>query len=301
MTIPDEQIQQQDTREILRKVRRVEISTRAIVRDLFSGEYHSVFKGRGMDFAEVREYIQGDDIRQIDWNVTARMGHPYVKVFQEERELTVILAVDISASENFGAAGPLKRELITEICAVLAFSAIRNNDKVGLLLFSDRIEKFIPPDKGNSHILTIIRHLLYWRPQGRGTDIGGSLQHLNRLLKKRGIVFLVSDFLAADFEKPLRILRKRHDVIALAVSDPWEETLPGHGFLRLEDLEAGKHAWLHAGSRRLRRGFKREREEWHLQFQLACQRSRVDVIEVSTAASYIKPIIRFFKQRAGRR
>lgn len=292
--------QQQDTRDILRKVRRVEISTRAIVRDLFSGEYHSVFKGRGMDFAEVREYIRGDDIRQIDWNVTARMGHPYVKVFQEERELTVILAVDLSASQKFGAAGPLKRELITEICAVLAFSAIRNHDKVGLLLFSDRIEKFIPPDKGNTHILTIIRHLLYWRPQGRGTAISSSLQHLNRLLKKRGIIFLVSDFLDSDFDKSLRILKKRHDLIALAISDPLEEELPGSGWLRVKDLESGRPGWVHS-SRRSRHAFRVERQNWRQSLEQSFKKSRVDFINITTDTSYIKPIIRFFKQRAGRR
>ncbi len=293
--------QQQDTREILRKVRRVEISTRAIVRDLFSGEYHSVFKGRGMNFAEVREYVRGDDIRQIDWNVTARMGHPYVKVFQEERELTVILAVDLSASQQFGATGQIKRELITEVCAVLAFSAIRNNDKVGLLLFSDRVEKFIPPEKGNSHILTIIRHLLYWQPEGKGTAISSSLQHLNRLLKKRGIVFLVSDFLDDDFEQAMRTLKKRHDLIALSVSDPLETELPGKGWLRVEDLESGRRRWVHSGSRRFRRSFREQRLQWHSELERSFKRARVDFIRLSTGTSYIKPIIHFFKKRAGRR
>jgi uncharacterized protein (DUF58 family) len=288
------------TREILKKVRRVEIKTRSVVRDLFSGEYHSAFKGRGMDFAEVREYSPGDEIRLIDWNVSARMGHPFVKVFQEERELTVVLAVDISGSLLFGSGERSKRELVTELSAVLAFSAIRNNDKVGLLLFSDQVEIYLPPEKGNAHILRIIRELLYYHPRSRGTDLALGLRHLRRALKKRAIVFVISDFLADDYSRALRSLNRRHDVVAVPVTGSWEEVLPSWGMLNLRDLEDPAQTFFFpARSKRLQRMRQQHREK---QEQLAriLGQAQVDHISVRTNESYILPIIRFFKQRGKR-
>jgi uncharacterized protein (DUF58 family) len=213
-------------KEILRKVRRIEISTRGLVNEVFSGEYHSVFKGRGMNFAEVREYQFGDDIRSIDWNVTARVGSPYVKVFEEERELTVMLVVDVSGSGDFGTVERMKGEIAVEICALLAFSAIKNHDKVGLIIFSDRIEKFVPPRKGRRHVLRVLRELLYFEPEGHGTDIGMALEYLTHVTKRRAVVFLVSDFLSKDYQRPLSIAGRRHDVVAIKVADPREAELP---------------------------------------------------------------------------
>ena len=222
-------------REILKKVRHIEIATRGLVNEVFSGEYHSVFKGRGMTFSEVREYQYGDDIRSIDWNVTARAGTPFVKIFEEERELTVVLVVDVSASGNFGTRERLKGEVAVELSAVLAFSAIKNNDKIGLILFSDRIEKFVPPRKGRKHVLRVLRELLYHRPEGRGTDIGGALEYLSRVIPRRAVVFLVSDFMGKDFSRPLSVAGKRHDLIAVRMGDPRESELPSMGMLELEE------------------------------------------------------------------
>ena len=216
-------------REILKQVRRVEIATRGLVNDVFSGEYHSVFKGRGMNFAEVREYQHGDDIRAIDWNVTARTGAPFIKVFDEERELTVMLVVDVSASGDFGSHARMKGEVAVEICAVLAFSATTNNDKVGLIIFSDRIEKFVPPRKGRRHVLRVLRELLYFKPEGRGTDIAGALEYLARVVRRRAVVFVVSDFLGDGYEKALAVAGRRHDTVAIRMSDPREHQLPAGG------------------------------------------------------------------------
>ena len=227
-------------KEILKKVKRIEITTRGLVNDVFSGEYHSVFKGRGMEFSEVREYQIGDDIRTIDWNVTARMGHPFVKIFEEERELTVMLIVDVSSSGNFGTHSRMKGEIAIEICALLAFSAIKNNDKVGLIIFTDAIEKFIPPKKGKSHVLRVLRELLYHEPKGRQTDIGKTLEYLNRVTKRRSVVFLVSDFINTGYEKALQIANRRHDIVAITVTDPREMNMPDVGFIRLEDAETGE-------------------------------------------------------------
>ncbi|HBD97773.1 MAG TPA: DUF58 domain-containing protein, partial [Gemmatimonadetes bacterium] len=224
-------------REILKKVRRIEISTRGLVNEVLSGEYHSVFKGRGMNFAEVREYQYGDDIRSIDWNVTARTGSPFVKVFEEERELTVMLVVDVSASGDFGTQERLKGEVAVEICALLAFSAIKNNDKVGLIIFSDHVEKFVPPSKGKRHVLRVLRELLYHRPEGRGTDITAALDYLNHVQRKRAVTFLVSDFRDAGFEKSLAVAGRRHDMIAVRVGDLREREIPSVGLLELEDPE----------------------------------------------------------------
>ncbi|OQX88612.1 DUF58 domain-containing protein, partial [candidate division KSB1 bacterium 4484_87] len=227
-------------KEVLKKVKRIEIATRGLVNDVFSGEYHSVFKGRGMEFSEVREYQPGDDIRTIDWNVTARMGHPFVKVFEEERELTVMLLVDVSSSGEFGTFERMKAEIATEICALLAFSAIKNNDKVGLIIFTDQIEKFIPPKKGKSHVLRVIRELLYHKPEGTKTDISSALEYLNRVTRRRSVVFLVSDFISSDYDKALQIANRRHDIVAITVTDPREVEMPNVGFVELEDAETGE-------------------------------------------------------------
>ena len=226
--------------EILRKVKRIEIRTRHLVNTVFSGEYHSVFKGQGVAFAEVREYQPGDDIRTIDWNVTARMGHPFVKVFDEERELTVMLMVDASASGDFGTVEQMKGEIGVELCALLAFSAIQNNDRVGLIIFTDEVEAFIPPKKGKKHVLRVIRELLYFRPTRRGTDIGAALDYLNRVTRRKSVVFLVSDFVASGYERALRVAGRRHDLVAVALQDPRETALPDVGIVELEDAETGE-------------------------------------------------------------
>src|SRR5687768_14790528 len=227
-------------REILKEVRRIEISTRGLVNEVFSGEYHSVFKGRGMSFAEVREYQYGDDIRSIDWNVTARTGSPFVKVFEEERELTVMLLVDVSASGDFGTRGKLKSQVAVEICALLAFSAIKNNDKVGLIIFSDHVEEFVPPRKGRRHVLRVLRELLYHRPEGRGTDIGAALEYLAHVQRKRAVAFLVSDFRDQGFDGALAVAGRRHDLVAVRIGDDREQELPPLGFVQLEDPESGE-------------------------------------------------------------
>ncbi len=248
-----------DTREILKKVRQIEIKTRGMVNQIFSGEYHSVFKGRGMEFSEVREYQFGDDIRTIDWNVSARFNHPFVKIFEEERELTVMLVVDLSNSGNFGTASFMKNEIAAEICAVLAFSAIKNNDKVGLILFTDKIEKFVPPKKGRAHILRIIRELISFEPTGSGTNIREALEYFNHVNKKRTIAFLISDFIDEGYDKILKIISRKHDVIAVEISDPREEELPAVGLLKLRDAETGVERWVDTGNAGVRKQF---REFW---------------------------------------
>ncbi|MDD5231553.1 MAG: DUF58 domain-containing protein, partial [Candidatus Marinimicrobia bacterium] len=232
------------SKEILKQVRQIELRTRHLVNDVFSGEYHSVFKGRGMEFSEVREYQYGDDIRAIDWNVTARYAHPYVKIHEEERELNVMLVVDASRSAAFGSQGKFKNEIAAEICALLAFSAIKNNDKVGLLIFTDQVEKFIPPRKGKSHTLRVIREVLYFQPQSPRTNIKSGLEFLLKGLKRRAIVFLVSDFDDANFSKPLRVLNKKHDVIAISLADRRDKILPQIGLLNLKDAETGAEVWV---------------------------------------------------------
>ena len=231
-------------REILKKVRHIEIATKGLVNEVFSGEYHSVFKGRGMTFAEVREYQYGDDIRSIDWNVTARAGTPFVKIYEEERELTVVLVVDVSASGNFGTQERMKGEVAVELSAVLAFSAIKNHDKIGLILFSDRIEKFVPPRKGRRHVLRVLRELLFHKPEGRGTDIGGALEYLSRVVPRRSVVFLVSDFLGTGFSRPLSVAGRRHDLIAVRMRDPRESEIPPVGLVEMEDPETGERVEL---------------------------------------------------------
>jgi uncharacterized protein (DUF58 family) len=287
-------------REILKKVRRIEMITRGMVNEVFSGEYHSVFKGRGMEFSEVREYQIGDDIRAIDWNVSARMGHPFVKIFEEERELTVMLLVDVSSSGNFGTFNQMKGEIAAELCAVLAFSAIKNNDKVGLIIFSDKIEKFIPPRKGRSHVLRVIREILYFKPEDLKTDLNVALEFLSKVVKRRSIVFLISDFLTANYQKALQVANKKHDIIAVEITDPREVEIPNIGFIELEDAETGEAILVDSSSPAVRSTFysrsKSGREERTKYFKSI----GLDNINIFTDKSYVEPIIRFFRMRARR-
>ncbi len=287
-------------REILKKIRRIEIRTKRLVDDVFSGEYHSVFKGRGMEFAEVREYLPGDDIRSIDWNVTARMGHPYVKKFDEERELTVMFVVDASASGRFGSVSRFKSELAAELCAVLAFSAVRNNDRVGLIIFSDRIEKFVPPQKGRRHVLRVIRELLYFKPEGRGTDIPQAIDYLSSTVRRHAVVFLVSDLLTTGAERALAVAGRRYDLIAVRVSDPREQELPRVGTITLTDPETGEMFEVDASSKRFRARFAEERRRQLAEQDKLLKRLRIDSISVSTGAPYAEPLERFFRARARR-
>lgn len=288
-------------KHVLKKVRQIEIRTRHLVNDVLSGEYHSVFKGRGMEFAEVREYEPGDDIRTIDWNVTARMGRPYIKRFTEERELTVILVVDVSASSNFGTFKQMKGEIVAELCAVLAFAAIKNNDRVGLLIFTDQIEKFIPPKKGRSHILRVIRELLYTQPEQPGTDITQALEYLNKVITRRSIVFMVSDFLTSDYMTPLRIANKRHDMVAITITDPREIRLPPVGLIELEDVETGEEVLIDTNDKAWLQAYQKmniqRREERDRQFRLM----GVDAVHISTDRPYIDPLIQFFRMRERKR
>lgn len=287
-------------KEILKKVRRIEISTRGLVNDLFSGQYHSVFKGRGMNFSEVREYQYGDDIRAIDWNVTARMRHPYVKVFEEERELTVMLVVDASGSGEFGTSGQMKGEILAEICALLSFSAIKNNDKVGLIIFTDQIEKFVQPRKGRSHVLRVIRELLYFRPQHRRTDVSEALNYLSRVQRRRSVVFLASDFQSPDFESALRVTARRHDLISLTIDDPREKTLPAIGFIEFEDAETGDRLLLDTSDPGVRERFAQSALQRKTRLRGLFGSVGVDFVEISTETPYVDPLIQFFRRRARR-
>ncbi len=287
-------------REILKKVKRIEIATRGLVNEVFSGEYHSVFKGRGMEFSEVREYMIGDDIRTIDWNVSARIGHPYVKVFEEERELTVMLLVDVSSSGNFGTSSQMKGEIAAELCALLAFSAIKNNDKVGLLIFSDKIEKFIPPRKGKKHVLRVIREILYYEPEDAQTDLNIALEYLSRVIRRRSIVFLISDFLTENYEKALQIANKKHDVIAIDIIDPREVELPNVGFIELEDAETGETVIVDTTSSDVRKSFFSRAQAGRTNREKFFKSIGVDNINIYTDRSYVEPITRFFRMRAKR-
>lgn len=284
-------------KEILQNVHRIEIKTRSIVDSMLGGQYQSAFKGRGMEFSEVRPYTIGDDVRTIDWNVTARMGEPYVKKFVEERELTVMLLVDSSASGEFGSVGKLKGEVAVELCAVIAFSAIRNNDRVGLVTFTSEVERYIPPKKGKNHVLQVIRELLYFRPQQPGTDIAEALRFLNQVQKKRAVVFVVSDFLSPDYAPQLRIAARRHDVIAVSVSDPREERIPPMGLLELEDAERGGTVLVDTNSRQFRETLARERQRRDAERSAMLRASGVDEIRVSTGTDYVDPLLRFFRRR----
>ncbi len=284
-------------RQIIQKIRQIEIRTKHLVNDVFSGEYHSVFKGRGMEFAEVREYEPGDEIRSIDWNVTARLGRPYIKRFIEERELTVILMADVSASGHFGTANQMKSEITAEICALLAYAAIQNNDRVGLLMFTDQIEKYIPPKKGRTHILRVIREVLYNQPGHTGTDLTQALEYLNRLLTRRSIVFILSDFLTEDYMKPLRVASKRHDVVAVTITDPRELSLPGVGLIELQDAETGEEVLVDTGDAGWRRQYAEYNEALREARDQQFRVTGVDAIHIRTDEPYIDPLLQFFKLR----
>ncbi|MBK8490645.1 MAG: DUF58 domain-containing protein [Saprospirales bacterium] len=287
-----------ETRELLKKVRKIEIKTKGLSRHLFSGEYHSAFKGRGMSFSEVRAYQYGDDIRNIDWNVTARTGDPFIKVFEEERELTVMLLVDVSQSAFFGTTTQLKRELITEICAVLAFSATQNNDKVGAILFSEGIEAFIPPKKGRQHILRIIRELIDIEPGKQGTDIGQALEYFNNVIKKRSICFLCSDFQANSYETPLRVVARKHDLVGIHLFDPREVDLPDVGLIRARDAETGRLGWIDTSSKRIRQRFSESFRQKEERFLTSFRRNGADTLRIQTGESYVNVLLQFFKKRS---
>ena len=284
-------------KELFKKIRHIEIRTKGLVNSFFGGEYHSAFKGRGMEFAEVRPYQVGDDIRTIDWNVSARTGEAYVKIFEEEREQTLLLMVDVSGSEDFGSRQRFKRELAAEICAVLAFSAIRNNDKVGLLLFSDQVELFVPPKKGRRHVLRLIRDLFAHKPQSRRTDIGVALTRALHLLRRRSIVLVISDFIDPHFEKPLRTLGRRHDTVAIRLEDPREEELPPIGLVHLTDAETGQDVVLDTRSRVARHAFTRHAAMRRITIEDLLRRARIDRIAIRTDQDYVEPLVRFFRQR----
>ena len=290
-----------DTQALLKKVRKIEIKTRGLSNQLFSGEYHSAFKGRGMAFSEVREYQPGDEIRTIDWNVTARFNHPYVKVFNEERELTVMLLMDVSGSGNFGTIKQQKLELATELCAVLAFSAIQNQDKVGVLFFSDRVEKFIPPKKGRSHILMIIRELIDFKPENKQTDVAVALRYFTGIIKKKCTAFIISDFISPQFEAELKIANKKHDVIALRLYDKHEEDFPDLGLIPMRDAETGEVKWINTGSSLVRNDYKNAAENRNRLLSETFSKSGVDYTSIGTHETYVKPLMTLFKKRGGKK
>ena len=287
-------------KEIIRKVRHIEIRTKGLVNDLFGGEYHSIFKGRGMTFSEVREYVSGDDIRMIDWNVTARNNAPFVKIFEEERELTVYLLVDVSQSGNFGTVNQFKSELAAEIAAVLGFSAIKNQDKVGLILFSDDIEKYIAPKKNKSHILRVIREVLFNKPTSSGTSIQAGIDFLLNVAKRKSVVFLISDFLDKNYWKSLKLANNKHDMIGIRISDPAEELIPNMGLIKIEDPETKEKVWVDISSKKDRvKHLSTIQKKWN-DFQEECNRNQFDVIDVSTQRDYVEPLMEFFKKREKR-
>lgn len=287
-----------ETAELLKKVRKIEIKTKGLSNQIFSGEYHSAFKGRGMAFSEVREYAPGDDVRTIDWNVTARLRTPYVKVFEEERELSVMLVVDVSASGQFGTHKQFKQDLITELCAVIAFSAAQNNDKIGIIFFSDKIEKFIPPKKGKTHILRIIRELVNMEPQQKGTNIELALKYLSNIIKKKSITFLISDFYDIHkFSDAMKVANRKHDLVALRVNDAHESKLPDVGLVKLRDNETGKLMWVDTSNK----AFRKQMEVNHLKFEAELRdifnKAGVDYTTINTQEGYIKPLMNLFKKR----
>lgn len=287
-----------DANELLKKVRKIEIKTKGLSRNIFAGEYHSAFKGRGMTFSEVREYQYGDDIRDIDWNVTARHNHPYIKVYEEERELTLMLLVDVSGSRLFGAAGEQKREMIAEIAATLAFSASQNNDKIGVVFFSSKIEKFIPPKKGMRHILYIIRELLDFTPEENGTDIGGAMRYLSDVIKKRCSAFVISDFIDGnDYYQPMSIAARKHDVTAIQVYDKRDANMPSVGLIRVSDLESGRELWVDTSSKKVRQTYDKW---WYDRQQVmvsTLSRCKVDCATIATDDDYVKALMTLFHQR----
>lgn len=283
--------------EIAKKVRGIELRTKKVVNDVFTGEYHSVFKGRGIEFAEVREYGIGDDVRLIDWNVTARTGHPFIKTFDEERELTVMLVVDASGSGRFGTKGTFKADLAAEVSAVLAFSAIKNNDRVGLVMFTDRVELFIPPQKGKKHVLRVIREILYFKPQGARTSISGALGHVSRILKRKSIVFLISDFMDEGFESALSIAARKHDLIAVTIADEREEALSDSGVVAFEDAETGEILMVDTSSKKVRKRYWEYRQKLQGELIGLFRRYGIDRIALQTGQAYENELVRFFRKR----
>ncbi len=287
-----------ETSELLKKVRSIEIKTRGLSKNIFAGEYHSAFKGRGMTFSEVREYQYGDDIRSIDWNVTARFGHPYIKIFEEEREMTVVLLIDVSGSREFGTITQLKKDIFTEVAATLAFSTIQNNDKIGVIFFSDKIEKFIPPKKGKKHVLHIIRELIDFQPVSMKTDIGGALRYFTNAIKKSSTAFIISDMIDSNFDKELTIAGRKHDMVALQVYDVRETELPNVGFVKLKDAETGERIWVDTSDKRLRTSYKHAWGQSQLALQKSFTKSGVDMVSMSTSEDYVRALMKLFKMRA---
>lgn len=288
--------------ELLKKVRKIEIKTRGLSRNIFAGEYHSAFKGRGMAFSEVREYQYGDDIRNIDWNVTARYNKPFVKIFEEERELTAMLLIDVSGSSDFGTFDKYKKDVITEIAATLAFSAIQNKDKIGVIFFSDKIEKFIPPKKGSSHILRIIRELINFRPESNGTNINMALEYLTNAIKKRCTAFVISDFIDdhKDLQRALSIANNRHDIVSLRIYDEREESLPAIGMVKMKDAETGKYIWVDTSSPNVRGYYAHWWQELNQQLDSAFTKTGVDYVNINTREDYVKSLMSLFKKRVSR-
>lgn len=284
--------------ELIKRVRKIEIKTRGLSQHIFAGEYHSAFKGKGMAFSEVREYQYGDDIRSVDWNVTARFNHPYIKIFEEERELTVMLLIDVSGSREFGTQVQLKQSTITEIAAVLSFSAIQNNDKVGVILFTDKVEKFIPPKKGKQHILRIIRELLNFEPENRKTDITEALRFMTNAIKKRSIAFLISDFMDKNFEDALRIASRKHDLVGLKIYDVRETELPKVGLVNMKDAETGKDILVDTSSRYIRNAYHNAWKKRNEELNEIMNKLGIDLVSVSTEQDYVKPLINLFKKRS---
>jgi len=286
-----------ETAALLKKVRQIEIKTRGLSKNIFAGEYQSAFKGRGMSFSEVREYQMGDDVRTIDWKVTARFNKPYIKVFEEERELTIMLLVDMSGSESFGTKKQFKRDLITEVAATLAFSAIQNNDKIGVLFFTDEVEKFIPPKKGKKHVLRIIRELIEFTPQSKKTNISGAINYFTNAIKKHSTAFLISDFIDKEYEDAMRFANSRHDLMAVKIYDKGEYTLPSVGLIQLENQETGEKKWVNTGSRRVRENYEQAMQAKRDYFKKAAGKCGIDVAEIATDESFVKPLIGLFKRR----
>jgi len=293
-----------DTKELLKRVRKIEIKTRGLSRNIFAGEYHSAFKGRGMSFSEVREYQYGDDVRNIDWNVTARFNHPYIKIYEEERELTVMLLIDVSSSRIFGTQKQLKKNLITEISAVLSFSAIQNNDKIGVILFSNKIEKFIPPKKGRKHILRIIRELIEFTPENKGTDISEALKYLTNAIKKRCTAFVISDFVdyneekdKMNYEEALKIANNKHDMIGLQIFDKREAELPSVGLVKAKDAETGEIIWIDSSDKRVRANYNLWWQQINHNIKSVFSQAGVDYATIGTHQDYVKPLVSLFKRR----
>ncbi len=300
-TDPSRDLAADEARELLRRVRRIRLRTRQVVDAAFAGQYHAAFKGRGMEFEEVRPYLVGDDVRTIDWNVSARLGEPHVKLFREERELTVMLAVDLSGSLDFGTHGQFKRDLLAELAATVAFSAAMNNDKIGLLAFTDRVERFVPPRKGTKHVMRIVRELLAWRPQGRGTAIGPALEELGRVLRQRSVVFVVSDFLDDSWDRPMRMARRRHDVVPVVVRDPGEQMLPSMGLVEFTDAETGERRLVDTSRRSVRRRFAADAERRAAARDRLLRGMRLDPIEITTGEDFVAPLSASFRRRERRR